>query len=288
MKRLLLSLVLILSCNSALRAEDPKANQISQGISAVQGTVTAIGAAVAYFSECSATAIPACLLGALATTAGVAQVGIAVYSFVAADNLDSGGQAMLPERFNSEGRLPSDNNFNHLQPIPVSTLKDAALQKVESAQAKLESIKAQGLISDEMIANPEKFLTPEDLAEFNAGKEKLTAELQEENGASQETLQVLLDGSESDGFQTASLTMNDGGAFASGFGSLGLYGDLDGLLGLKERGIQNSAPGYYGNVSLKSLRPESKMSLFERVSLKLKHEMGRKSISEGNGLAVEI
>ncbi|MEK7790424.1 MAG: hypothetical protein AAB309_02225 [Deltaproteobacteria bacterium] len=230
-----------------------------------------------YIPACAAVPVGKlpCAMGIMAYTAAAMQLGISGYSFATAGSLESDQETGSKDIFSSEKPLPTDDDFNKLPPIEPSEpdasslSREAVLKNMDKLKAQIEDLKNRGILTDEIIANPEKLLTPDQLAEFNAEKEKLMAGLEEKNGdSSSEALEALLEdsanggseseGSQTAGFQTASLT--------SAFDSL----NLEGLLGLKEKGIQNSAPGYYGNVSLKSLRPDSSMSLFERVSLKIK------------------
>jgi len=268
MKRVILSFILVLSLTAPAIANDPKDNQKTQGVSSIVTGVTTAAASIPYLVECAVACVPCCLLGAAAGASSVASLAAGIQNFSAADDLESDGT--LPNQFNSEGLLNQGSSFSE-RSIPLNRIKDAALQKMEQVNSMIDNIKSQGLVTDEMLANPEKFLTPEELAKFNAEKEKMMAEISDENSDSQEALQALLDnadaeGSQAENFQTASLA----GA-SDGFSLASL--NLESLLSPKDQGIQNSAPGYYGNVSLKSLRPESKLSLFERVSLKLKQEM---------------
>ncbi len=275
MKQVILSLMLVInffwSATTKARAEsDPKTNQMIQGAGSLVGAAMSSVVGVEHISVCSWTTIPDCVMGILAFTAAATQLGISGYSFATAGKLSSEKGTNSKDIFGSDKPLPTDVDFNHLPDSsdPTFATRDAILKNMDKIQARIDDLKSQGILTDEILANPEKLLTPDQLDGFNAEKEKLLAGLEEGNGNS---LEALLEGSESDGFQTASLT-SQGGTFASGFDSL----NLEGLLNLKEKGIQNSAPGYYGNVSLKSLRPESKMSLFERVSLKIKQETSRK------------
>jgi hypothetical protein len=275
---IILGLILVISVTTKARAEgsDPKTNQMIQGAGSLVGAAMATIAGLGYIAPCMApppaqTGIP-CAMMVMAFTAATMQLGISGYSFATAGSLSSEEGTNSTDIFGSKSALPPDGNFNHLPDSsdPTSTSREAVLKNMDKLQAQIEDLKSRGILTDEIIANPEKLLTPEQLDGFNAEKEKLMAELTEGNSDSELALETLFEGSESDGsaggdpagggFQTASLTS----PFASAFDS------IEGLLDLKKKGIQNSAPGYYGNVSLKSLRPESKMSLFERVSLKIK------------------
>lgn len=264
----LLGLLLVLSLLTSAEASDPKTNQITQAGTAITGGVMAGALAIILWTQCGPENILSCILAGAATAAAGASLGTGVMSIANADELDSKEEgAALPD-FNSEALSlgnPTLGGFGGQ--IPQNLIKDADLQKIEQAQLMMEEAKSQGKFSDEMLANPEKFLSAKELAQFNAEKEKIMAgEFSQENEDFQETLKTALEESESQDLQTASLTVDSGTASFSSF-------NLDSFLNLKEKGIQNSAPGYYGNVSLKSLQPKSKLSLFERVSLKLKQEM---------------
>lgn len=266
----LFGLLLVLSLSTSVSAnEDPKTNQITQAVQSGITSLTTGATAVGYWAACAETLGATCILAAAATVASMASGAASVQNIMDAKDLESEeGGAALPDSFNSEGRFPGSPTLGG--GIPLNRIKDAVLQKIELAQSMMEEAKNKGLFSDEMLAHPEKFLTAEELAQFNAEKEKMMAGLEngaEENRDPQEILQALLEESDSQGFQTASFTAETGSAF-----NLSSF-NLESLLNPKDQGIQNSAPGYYGNVSLKSLRPESKLSLFERVSLKIKKVM---------------
>lgn len=280
-----LSLIVVISLITAgiteVRAQsDPKTDQMIQGGASLTGASMSGVMAGIYLPTCFAVPITGltCAMGILAATSATTQVGIAAYSFATAGSLESDKETGSKDIFSSEKTLPTDDDFNKLTPIEPSesnsVSRDDVLKNIDKINAQLKDLKDRGILTNEIIAHPEKLLAPEELAAFNAEKEKLMGGIEDDSDSSSQALQALLEDAESGssdsadsqnagsptaGFQTASLT--------SAFDSL----NLEGLLGLKEKGIQNSAPGYYGNVSLKSLLPESKLSLFERVSLKIKH-----------------
>ena len=79
------------------------------------------------------------------------------------------------------------------------------------------------------------------------------------------TNQLLVEGSSSYGDSIG----NQGGVFVPNRAEL----DMDSFLKKLQFGMNHSAPGYYGNIRLETLKPESKQSLFERVSLKINNLM---------------
>lgn len=267
MKRVILGILLVLSLSTSVKASDPKTNQITQSVTSGIASAGLGAIAVIYWAECAETFGATCILAAAATVGSVAAGAASVQNFADALEHESDEEGGTEgDRFSSEGLLSERGRIP--AGIPLNIITDAELEKIELAKSMMEEAKREGRFSDEMLANPEKFLSAEELAKFNAEKGKIMAQLPEalteENGDSGENF--VAEDSESEGFQTASLA---GGISLPSFDSF----NLESLLSAKDQGIKNSAPGYYGNVSLKSLRPESKLSLFERVSLRLKKEM---------------
>ena len=160
-------------------------------------------------------------------------------------------------------KTPNSNDYTNAQ--KVSAQYQAALVQKEEIMEMLKNLEnPAGPSLEEMANNPEKYLTPEEMAQYNEEKAKMETEL-EERLASQ-------DASDFDSYLSSlnfSSLGNQGGVFAPSFGEF----KLDDFFKMTELGIENSAPGYYGNMKLESLKPHSKKSLFERVSDKIKKIM---------------
>ena len=249
-----------------------------QGSEALAGSVTSGAISYAYFHTPDPTGSTKVLAWSTAVSS-VALLTSAGLAFDNADSMDSGTDlrniTIQRPRSSNISTPTGGGSPTSTSPPPLpspSDLSKAVQLKLGEAKEQLSqiesSLKADGIEDPkDFMDHPEKYISPEELEKFNQEKEKMTEELNtpmDENKAIQ-TLMANYDGERSissEGFSS------QGGVFAPNFSSL----DMNSFLGsFALDGMKNSAPGYYGNVSLKVLKPENKKSLFERVSLKLKH-----------------
>ena len=270
MKRITAIIIMSL-ISTPLLAENPKTqNNVMGGVSIVGGAVS-IGLGAAYTT--AAAAAPAgsgALLAAQAAAAYVAGAGQIVaggFALANAENL-GGGNGVGGVSFDAPS-MPTSNipaspskgggisNTSPYTPGKVNQLRDLALAKQAEVKSSLEDFLGQnGPTIEELAAHPENYLSPEELAKLNDAKEKMKDEI--ESKTSEEMLKE---------FGNSNANMADASS-VPGFNFEDLMAQMNGM-----NGLNNPVEGYYGNVRLGMLKPDSKQSLFERVSVRIKKVM---------------
>ena len=269
MKRAILVLTLFFSFN--LYAEDQKAMMYGSAAASLAGSGMTTIAGLEYSTVCAAgeTAVVtaaaasiACWKAGLAYTTAALTAGMAGLSFATAEDMDtSDGKAALPSSVNT-------HNVTTPSGAPVKTpadLRNAIDAQKDLVNQKLADLKAQGYDMDKFLANPEAHgVSQEQLKQMQAevGQtghkgESLEFEKSTKTAANEISYE-----------SNYSRDIASGDASGSGIESPNfdtLFSNL-----MPKGASENSAPGYYGNVPLKVLNPGSKMTLFERVSSKLK------------------
>ncbi len=268
MKRLLLILTLILS--SKLYAADQKSMMYGQAAANVGASATTTIAGIEYLAVCTAggpLASVSCLESGLAFTTAAVTAGAAVLSVVAAQEMDgSSGNTPLPSSVNIRDLTTPDGD-------PIKTPGD--LQRVAEdqrsvANQKLADLKARGYDMEKFLAHPEAFgVSKEELKQMQSKVDQISSQ-----GKSLEPEKTMSANTEEASSGTEYFR-DIASADASVSVSEMEHFNFDTLFSsfMPNKALENSAPGYYGNVSLKVLNPASKLSLFERVSLKLKKLM---------------
>lgn len=236
----------------------------------IQAATTFAGALTSYTTGITLLNTPEITMltkvqAASAFVAGTGQVAIAGLSMASAEGLEEEGTIGGGEGIGA-GDIPSFEggaDFSSGRGIAGSDsglrnraldLKNEAIAKQNDLQQKLDSLLGpDGIEISDLANSPGKYLTPDEMSELSKTHEEPKNKEHSEDDPT------------TDSFLTAGFG-NQGGVFVP---SSGLF-NLDDLLSSQLRGMNLSAPGYYGNVQLKVLGPNSKKSLFERVSLKLK------------------
>ena len=273
MKRILL-IILTLVFSSKLYAQDQKAMMYGQATANLAGAGMTTVAGIGYQSPCNAgesavvTAAAASLAcwqaGLSYATAGLTTT-MAGVSIVYAETMDwSGGKAALPSTVNTRD-LTAPNGA----PVkPPQDLRDIADAQKDLIDKKLKDLKAKGYDMEKFLANPEAFgVSKEQLKEMQSEVAQIPSQgnsLDSEKNM-KTTRNELSSGAD---YSRDIATVDASGGSISGTENFNFDTVLSGFM--PKGASENSAPGYYGNVSLKVLNPTSKLSLFERVSLKLK------------------
>ena len=274
---------------NALADTDPKTSNIVQGtISTVMGGI-AISTGIMYLTVCLGSLdfnVAACLMSIGALAGGAGLLTSASMNFVEASKSDGNSKGGLSglesagvggsQMFGDGSTLTDFAPQSRLSDLDQKTLalKEAVDAKLREAEDKLNAAQqkliAQGIDPQNALEHPEKYLTPEQLAQYNAAKADMAEKIAnaKENFDSEAEMNQLLAGYEGSSGYGDSIG-NQGGVFAPHMAEL----DMDSFLKKLQFGMKHSAPGYYGNIKLETLKPESKQSLFERVSLKIKDMM---------------
>lgn len=175
--------------------------------------------------------------------------------------------------------MSSSGVFVDNDTVDLGQLRDKVKETNSFAQAQLDGLKSKGINLDDIKTHPEKYLTKEQVAELKANPGKYGMDAGDiSNDASSPAIAEAKDSKTNSSNMTFEIRgLASDRLFPSGSFEMPDFGNMEMFAGLfdysVQEGLKNSAPGYYGNVSLKSLDPKSKMSLFERVSLRLKKVM---------------
>lgn len=262
MKRAII-ILLSLVFSSKLYAVDPKTFQY---VSATQGVASGgmtTMAAIDYFSACGPTFGMACAKGALASLAALTSFTMAGLSLQQAEDMDGNTGASLPSQITvplpktKDGTIPT---------LTVADLRKTIAEKEAAAKQLLDQFKAKGYDAEKIIANPEAFgISKDQLKQMQS--EVAQAENKGNSLDSEEAMKTIF----GDAYTTALGTSTDVASVDASISMPEAF-NMDALFGglMSKEATENSAPGYYGNVSLKVLNPTSKMSLFDRVSSKIK------------------
>lgn len=240
-------------------SDDPKQQNLIQAGTALIGAMTSYGTAANLLSTPDPTPVTKILAGN-AATAGTGQIVVAGLSITNASKLESdrnsgqgeigsSGGLDLGDGSTSGGRTPG--SVGGIDPKKIGDLKDTALAKKAEVEKRLQELLPSGVSLEDYVSHPQDYLTPEEMEELNREKEKMKAENDKNY---QKNLESML------GFDASSLEAQ-GGLPSFNFN----FDDF-----FKSQFGNGEAEDFYGNVSLKVLKPDSKLSLFERVSRKLK------------------
>lgn len=172
--------------------------------------------------------------------------------------------------------LASSGVFLEDNAVDLGQLRQVVKEKSSFAQSQIEGLSAKGINLDDIKAHPEKYLTQDQVAELKANPEKYG--LDSGNTSGDKANRAIAESKKDSKTDSSTFSFNFQN-YDSDFGSRTMpdFNSLFGMAGMfdftVQEGLKNSAPGYYGNVSLKSLDPRSKLSLFERVTAKIKRSM---------------
>lgn len=211
--------------------------------------------------------------GVMETVGGVSQGVASGVNIVNADSMSTGGSSnvavsTLPEQTRTDletlcSRNPDicNGRGSNPQTVNVPALKEEVDNKISEANQTIEKLKDRGFDVKDMSANPKKYgVNPKNIK---------TSSL---DLTSQEDLRLPAN----DSYEGS--VLSDSSEYSIGDFSRADFSKLTDLFdSLTQEKLDNSAPGYYGNVPLSALNPGSKMSLFERVSQKIKNVTSQKN-----------
>lgn len=261
--------VLVFSSSTASPQSDPRTAQYMSGASNLIGSAQSVA-----WAQTNSTACAACegiCWSCVWVVTGYSSAGlsgaIAIKNFADATTLSTTGQST----FSPSSGIPVvpvvDKN------PPVSPTKDD-IQKLSDTANNILNISQQGLddfknrgqlpldLNDPKLAEKLPPMTPEEKAALQNYENK---KAKMEAMSTQEKVNAILAGdyaSDSSRSIAGATIVSD----TDGFGSF----DPSSLFNFGKEGAEDSSSGYYGNVPLKVLNPHSKMSLFERVSHRMK------------------
>ena len=264
--------MIIFTIISGLSVQAFSGDQNSQA--ALQATMSLTGAVTSYATGASLlnTTEPTAItkvLGASAIVAGTGQLGVGIASIAMKDKLQKNeniGVSSVDDGRDLKGGLPSGPS--HASPKPagfsnpsynsdLNKLRETALAKKTEGEAKAKEIFGDDISLEDMANHPENYLTSEEMKEYDKEKGKMKKEMESKN--SEDALKNLSELPELDA------STNTFDPMLSGFNFDDLFSQMNGL--------NNPVEGYYGNIKVGLLKPESKQSLFERVSHRIKKLM---------------
>jgi len=273
--------------------ETPRELHYTNGVYGVYGAYQGGAAAVANGTKC--TPAPAtwgfCLMAVAEGAGSLASLYTSYTSFDNADAHDTSGSiprptaVTSPDNFTVPQGAPVGGSPSGLPttvklpdfPVSTSVLKGKASEIEATVNTLFNDLRAKGIPVDDLLQNPEKHLSKEDI-------EKVKSEVAQNQDQPKKSTEEMLDemmkddtsGSENSDFNFSNDFRSiafEGGIMIDDFSGMDLP-DFDKLFSqMFQQGIENSAPGYYGNIPLNVLNPKSKQSLFERVSVKIQKLM---------------
>src|SRR3989338_4807557 len=277
-KVLWLIFMMLTFSSTAFSQMDPRAQQYFTGTTQLVGAATSVAWAHTNSAACGACVSTcwACVWAVTGYTGAVANATSAGYSFYQASTLSTtgGGGTSLPPgaqncindpRTCADLGTPVDTHNTTPQPSPddIKRLSGSANNILNLAQQGLEDLKISGHmppdLNDPSLAEKLPPMTPAEkaaLQDYENKKANMDAM------STQEKVDMLLSSDYSSGGFRGVAGSDE---FSDSF-------DPNSFLAMfQNQGMENSAPGYYGNVPLQALNPHSKLSLFQRISLKMKN-----------------
>ncbi|MBI4041555.1 MAG: hypothetical protein HY390_06795 [Deltaproteobacteria bacterium] len=261
--------------STQLYAKDPRAMQLMGANMSLMGAYGMGEAGAKNSVECGAENYYACVAAVMDFAGATAATVMAGMQVAEADKLKKSNTLIDgPTPDGGAGCPAEDPNCTAaptLTPGDVDKVSKDITQKRDSA---FTSIRAKGLDIDDIQAHPEKYVSADDLSKIKSENESL---LENANGSnSDESLKTRLEPSSSSQNRSvmSQTSYDDAGEEAGVYASLPEDYNVNDLFSqMLQKGTENSAPGYYGNIPFSELDANGRRSLFERVSLKIKKYM---------------
>lgn len=250
--------------NRVSPASDPKKEQERQAMIQANSAGTTIADGISSLSSCSYTYGAGCIKGAVEIAGGAAEAVMAGISLANAKKLDNNNLTEItadsfPElKSTIESLCKRNPTVCNGKNIDTSALEKDLQRRIAEAKKALADARAKGIDVDDILAHPEKY-DAENIMKNAKNSSDIDKELNDKN--SQESDRSLASEEVTEQSSEKEKSKDD---FDFDFSKFLAFFDS-----YKSENQDLSAPGYYGNVSLKTLDPSNKKSLFERVSIKI-------------------